>query len=732
MVVGDDDQSIYRFRGAALSNILSFSATFPDRELVVLTRNYRSDQRILDAAHRLIEHNPDRLETREGIAKQLRSQTNGPGEVEFTSYGTLAEEAAEVAKAIAELAAGGVPYRDQAVLVRSNRDAAPFLAALAAAQIPHEFSGNQGLFARAEIRLAIAFLRAVTRRSDAQSLFALAASPAYAVPMSDLVQLSDFARARRRSLHWALAQVAEAGTAATGEPGAIAGLEPLTPEGLAVLERLARDLERWMELARERTTGELLYQFLADTGILAELSAAADPAAEEQILNLARFFTLVARYTEAAVADRPHAFVDHLDLLIEAGDDPQATDPDPDRDCVRVLTVHRAKGLEFPVVFVVNLVVQKFPVQERRDAIRLPDALVTDLSAAPVDGSEPDATPSEATGGRNLHLEEERRLFYVAMTRARHRLCFTCAVDHGGFRARKPSPFVAEALDLAAGAARLLPVAAARERIDRNQAAASPGMMPPAPRRSANPDEPLDLSFSRLETYAECPLRFKFAYRLRVPSIPHHSQSYGKSIHDAIEFLLRARMNGVDPSRAEVHAAFRQAWRSEGYLSREHEERRFEAGLRTLERFAAEEAQSRVRPAQVEKEFAFDFEGDRVNGRFDRVDLDPVGATIIDYKTSMVVEPAEAAERARKSMQLKLYAMAYQRQSGRLPLRGELRFVESGLVAGLEYAPADLEAVAKFIREVAAGIRAEDFTEHPSPQACSGCAFQRICPAAVW
>jgi ATP-dependent DNA helicase UvrD/PcrA len=398
-----------------------------------------------------------------------------------------------------------------------------------------------------------------------------------------------------------------------------------------------------------------------------------------------------------------------------------------------VLTVHRAKGLEFPVVFVVNLVAQKFPVQERRDAIRLPDELVADLGAAPVDGSGADAAPSAGHDGRNLHLEEERRLFYVAMTRARHRLFFTCAVDHGGFRARKPSLFVAEALDLAAGAPRLAPAAAARETIDRNQIA-SPGTLPatPATRRSPNPDEPLDLSFSRLETYAECPLRFKFAYRLRVPSIPHHSQSYGKSIHDAIEFVLRARMNGHSPTHAEIHAAFRQAWRSEGYLSREHEERRFEAGLRTLERFAAEEAQSRVRPAQVEKEFTFDFEGDRVNGRFDRVDLEPVGATIIDYKTSLVVEPAEATERARKSMQLKLYAMAYQRQSGRLPLRGELRFVESGLTAGMEYAPADLEAVSEFIRQVAAGIRAEDFTPRPSPQACSGCAFQRICPAAVW
>jgi DNA helicase-2/ATP-dependent DNA helicase PcrA len=722
MVVGDDDQSIYRFRGAAISNILSFSATFPDRERVVLTRNYRSGQRILDAAHRLIGNNPDRLETREQIVKRLRSQGADPGSIEFHSYGTLAEEAAEVAARIRELTAQGRTYREIAVLVRSNRDAEPFLSALSAAGVPHEFSGNRGLFARAEIRLAIAFLRAVTRRSDAQSLLALAAAPVYGVPMADLVQLADCARARRRSLHWVLKAATQA------EPPA--ELEPLSPEGAAGIARLAGDLARWVELARERTTGELLYQFLADTGILAELSAASDLAAEEQILNLGRFFTLVTRYSEAAVADRAHAFVDHLELLIEAGDDPQAAEPDPDRDAVRVLTVHRAKGLEFPVVFVVNLVTLKFPVPERRDAIRLPDALVAPPSGDASAGSGLD--PDGLAINRNLHLEEERRLFYVAMTRARELLVFTTAADHGGFRARKPSPFIAEALDLAAGAARLEPAAAAREAIVRHKAADLPGAAPSVPaRRPPSPELPLDLSFSRIDAYEACPLRYKFGYVLRVPSIPHHSQSYGKSIHDAIEFLLRARMQGIDPPFAEVAEGYRRAWRSEGYLSREHEERRFESGLRVLERFAAEEARTSVRPAQIEKEFAFEFEGDRVNGRFDRVDLDLSGATVIDYKTSVVTE-SEATERARKSLQLKLYALAYHRQAGRLPRRGELRFVEPGLVGQVEYVPADLELVAGVIRRVAAGIRAEDFPPRPAPHTCNGCAFQRICPVAVW
>jgi len=603
--------------------------------------------------------------------------------------------------------------------VRSNRDADPFLTALVAAGIPHEFSGNRGLFNREEVRLAIAFLRAITRRTDAQSLIAVAGAPVYAIPMSDLVQLADLARARRRSLHWALHEARSHGVAAMTS-GAIAGLEPLTPAGAEAVVRLAADLDRWVEMARRKTTGEILYQFLADTGVLAELSAAETMEAEEKILNLGRFFTLVSRYTDVAVADRAPAFTDHLDLLIEAGDDPQAADPDPDRDAVRVLTVHRAKGLEFPVVIVANLVAQKFPLQERRDAIRLPPEWIT---------------PEPVDPHRNLHLEEERRLFYVAMTRAREQLLFTCAEDHGSLRLRKPSQFIAEALDLPPAVARPSPVRQARDRIARHAAQEPGAAAPPSARRPAEVMVgPLETSYTRLETYDACPLRYRFAYVLRMPSTPHHSQSYGKSMHEAIEVYLRARLAGGDPGPETLLDAYRAAWRSEGYLSREHEERRFEAGRQALLRFHAAESASRVRPAQIEKEFAFELpEADvKVSGRFDRVDLAPHGATVIDYKTSLVDDPRIAAKRARESMQLKLYALAYERQAGRSPIAGELRFVESGLRGAVAFTPDDPEAAIAFITRTTAGIRAGDYTPQPAPDTCGGCAFQRVCPAAVW
>src|SRR5262249_46485221 len=143
------------------------------------------------------------------------------------------------------------------------------------------------------------------------------------------------------------------------------------------------------------------------------------------------FFELVRGYGDVAEHDRVPEFVAHLDLLREAGDDPAVAEADPEEDAVHVLTVHKAKGLEWPVAFLVGCAQGRFPVQRRREALPLPEALQQE-SLAPGD----------------THLQEERRLFYVAMTRARDELFLTSAADYGTARARKVSRFAVEALDL--------------------------------------------------------------------------------------------------------------------------------------------------------------------------------------------------------------------------------------------------------------------------------------------
>ena len=159
-VVGDDDQSIYKFRGAAISNILGFTAAYPDARQVVFTENFRSPQSVLDAAYRLIQHNnPDRLEVRNKLDKRLVSRHGEGAGVRHLHFDTLTTETDAVAGMIADHVAGGGRWGDCAILVRANQDADPFLRALNMRGIPWWFSGTRGLYDREEVRVVLAFLR---------------------------------------------------------------------------------------------------------------------------------------------------------------------------------------------------------------------------------------------------------------------------------------------------------------------------------------------------------------------------------------------------------------------------------------------------------------------------------------------------------------------------------------------------------------------------------------------
>src|SRR2546428_1874755 len=457
--VCDDDQAIYRWRGAAISNVLAFLDRYPEARQVVLTENYRSHQKVLDAAYRLIvNNNPDRLEVRSGISKHLIAvrEPEGPPPAHL-HHETGTQVADAVARAIREkVDAGQWRYDDVAILVRSNDDADQFLRSLNLQAIPWTFSGNSGLYGRPEIRLLIAFLRALVHTDESVSLPYLASSELYHVPVVDLTRCSTYAD--RRHVHlFDVFRKTETIRELRDEIG---------EEGHAAIGHLVQDLERNMELGREMPTGELLYLFLKDSGWLGRMyreETARDVAASQ---NIAKFFDRVKSASRALRYDNVREFVKHLDELIDAGEDPAVAEADIQTPAVRVLTIPQAKGLEFPVVYLVNLVQEKFPLRRRRDPLELPVALMKD------------AVP---TG--DFHLQEERRLFYVGMTRARRVLYLTSAGDYGGSRQRKTSLFLLQALDLPRDASppvRLPPVAV----IEHHAPAAGneePALEPPGP-----------------------------------------------------------------------------------------------------------------------------------------------------------------------------------------------------------------------------------------------------------
>ncbi len=709
-VVGDDDQSIYRFRGAALSNILGFRAAFPKAASVVLTDNFRSRQPILDAAYRLIQHNdPERLEAREGLDKRLvarsrfarEAQPDGP--IELLAFDTGSDEADAVAERIAASLRAGRRAGDHAILVRTNRDSDPILRSLTMARVPWRFSGTAGLYRQSEVRLLVSFLRAVNDPEDSISCYDLATSEMFGLDPRDVTLALNAATRRRTSLETALRSASNDAAAAR-----------FGPRASEVVQKLLASLDTHRAMSAERTTGELLYHFITSTGWLGRLGREARESGEERLANVARFFEIVRRQSGLLRDDRLPFLVEQLDTLIEVGDDPSTADVEPDEgDAVHVLTYHKAKGLEFPVIYMVGLVDDRFPTRSRGDQLPLPGELIR-----------------EPLPEGDHHLAEERRLFYVGMTRAREELLLSWARDYGGRAARRLSPFVLEALDLPPAT----PVDALRpsvaERLARHQRA--PVAAPSGAARSRNEDRPLTLSYGQVADYLECPARYRYAHGIRIPTPASHQMAYGRALHAAVQAFHRRQMAGRSTTLDELYSELDAAWESVGYLTRQHEDARRAAAREALERFWNEQQSDPARPIAVEQEFAVLIGRDRLRGRYDRVDRDPDGrVTITDYKSADVRDPATASRRSRDSLQLSVYALAYESQHGRPPDELALHFLESGIVGRSPPSPKRLAKATSEVRAAADGIRAGEFGATPSPMRCGFCPFREICPDAA-
>ena len=698
-VVGDDDQSIFRFRGASLSNILGFEEVFPEADRIVLTRNYRSTQSILDASYRLIRHNdPNRLEFKDRVDKRLRAAARGRGKsIHMLSFDTLAHEADAVADRILELRAGGAGWRDVAVLVRRNADADPYLRSFNMKQIPFRFSGSRGLYQQEEIKVLVAFIRAVTDFENSRDLFYLALSDVYRADPYDLSRIAGYADKKNLSLHGVFKAIAE-GPSPVDLPAATA----------ETVKRIFADILASVDLAGTKNAGAVVYAFLEKSGYLKSLVGEMTPESEVRIKNVRLFFDKIQGFSGLVENDSIRSFARYLDLLAEVGDNPATAEAELDEDAVNVLTVHKAKGLEFGAVFLVGLIEDRFPGRERRERVPVPDGVL-----------------KESLPGRENFLQEERRLFYVAMTRARRSLHMTWARDSGTRRFKRISPFVLEALDIPKMPEDVLKASVLEE--IRRYALAAGRTATPAPVRPAGM---LRLSFVRVEDYLVCPLKYKFRHDLRVPVLPHHAIVFGRVLHETVHAYLKRRMTGRAVDVETVIGEYRKKWVNEGFLSREHEELRKAAGEKALRLFYEREEESGRRPAFLERPFRWQERGLRFAGRFDRIDFEAAGAVVIDFKTTDASSQKEADRAAAESLQMDVYALSFLKTEGMLPYETRLHFLESGFVGRAAKGEKELARASEKIREAADGIRAGDFKARPDWHSCSICEFKTICPSS--
>jgi DNA helicase-2/ATP-dependent DNA helicase PcrA len=689
-VVGDDDQSIYRFRGASISNILDFKRNYKNTKEIVLNQNYRSTQEILNASYDLITHNnPDRLEVKNKINKKLFSKRKGPVP-ELLHCDTLSCEADTVVSKILELKKEkGYKNNDFAILCRANSHAEPFIQTMKLQGLPYAFSGASDLFSNPEIKMLIAFLRLLVYSDDNLSFYQLATSELYGIPhdlMTSFYTKSE--RENRPQVDVALSNIAFAG------------------KWRKTVEDLVEDINEFKKKKND-PAGEVLYEFLNKKRYLKKLTKNPNVESELKVYNVAKLFDRITQFNHASEERGVIAFIKNLELILEAGENTAVSDINPDLDAVNVLTVHAAKGLEWPVVFIVNCVSDRFPSRAKNDPLPIPDELI-----------------HESLPKGDFHLEEERRLFYVGATRAKDLLFLSSADDYGGKRIKKLSQFVLELLNEPRPeriTRRLSPI----QKLEHFKKLKTSNLRLP----NRFTDKILKLSRDQIDDYYSCPKKFYFAHIVRIPLLENHNLMYGTAIHGALDHYFSRKISGIAPTLKQLIEDYNQAFRNVGFITREQEEKRHQAGIESLTRFYKEDLKNPIFPKKVEERFEFCEENIKIRGRYDLVCKNSLTDEIIDFKTSRVILQKDADRRIKQSSQMMVYALAWWKKYNVIPVT-TLHFIESGLKGQITFKQKDLEKTAEMVKDVAEGIKKADFSASPSQFECRQCPYKDICNEA--
>lgn len=631
-VVGDDDQSIYKFRGASISNILKFKEDFKGAAEVALTDNYRSAQNILDLAYAFIQqNNPERLESRLNISKQLVSHLPENGTIEVLHTKTVYEEAKTVAEKICTMHEQGSSLNDFAILVRANDHADPFISELNRRGITYMFVANRGLYKKPFILDILSYLKLLDNRHESENLFRVLNMPRFKIADSDLIKLSQTAKRRTISLYETIS-----------EPQHTTGL---SKESQTKIQDLCRLIESHTQAAREKNVTEVIVQIIKETGIIRQLAEDSIKNSENRSI-LSQFYRKAQAFENESDDKSVRAFLENIRLELESGDTGDLIfDPELGPEAVKIMTIHSSKGLEFDCVFVVNMVEQRFPSRERREQIEIPKALVKEIL------SEGD-----------VHLMEERRLFYVAATRAKRFLYFTWADDYGGATTKKPSRFLVEC-NLERPVSKSQP---AGEVYFQEQKTLPIRRLDPS---IALPDS---FSFSQLSTFLKCPLEYKYKYVFHLPFPGSAPLSFGTTIHETLKkYLLAAAQENnaqpdlfgtkstkfVIPEKKLLFRFYEESWVDDWYPDKHNKEKYRKEGLKILENFYERYEASPVLPKYLEQSFKLKVGNYKFTGKIDRVDKAPDGTVkIIDYKTGVPREKLEAVDKK----QLLIYQWAAQ------------------------------------------------------------------------
>lgn len=680
IAVGDDDQSIYGFRGATLSNILGFKDRYPQAREVALTENFRSSQAILDAAYSLIQHNnPNRLESTLKINKRLIGQLPGVPP-QLKRFNQQSDELDWLAADIETRIAAGETPGSIAVLTRSRQTARLVHEALERTNVPHKLIGySQDLYKQPVVRMLTELCRTLAEPQNNESLHHTLTSDLFGIPNEQVAPMATKARYEHELLEDLLTNTQQ-------------------PEITKALELIAS----WREQAAAMSVGRLLFRAIDESGYKDRLmeQAATDEETGLTIQSLGQYFDTLRAFE--SIANQPTAtqYLVSLPALKAAGESTEDGTLDIALDEVSVMTVHKAKGLEWDTVYIPACTEMAFPSKNQARGLQLPNALKA-ISASLADE----------------HYSEERRLMYVAATRARSNLIVSFS-DHGKSMARrKPSRFIDEMFGAGtAEAASVTNVGNQQQSLLEMPAILTQKITIPS---HIYDGQQVRLSVSQAATLLECPLNFYYKYVLRAPEDPSPSAAYGTQLHNLFQPINEAKRDGrLEPLRTYLNE-LKASWIKTGYASKDQQERAYAQAVATLTRFYEQTAAGPV-PLHVEQPFSVELEpeGIALRGRYDVV-LEEDGIEIRDYKTSISVKTAEKAkQRATASTQLTLYALAWQLANGDLPARLSLQFVDTDILGSVRKTQRGIDGLRTRLEKAAGELRQGIFNPGPKHDYC--------------
>jgi len=699
-VVGDDDQSIYKFRGASVSNILNFKKDYPKAREIFLQTNYRSAQNILDLSYKFIQlNNPERLEIKlatkdKTLSKQLKAVTDQTGVIEYNFLPSIDEEAAYVVKKIAELKKtdSNLSWNDFAILVRANDSAVDFTGALSVAKIPFQFFASKGLFQKPVILDIVNYLRLLDDYRESPSLFRVLNMPVVQIVPEQLVNLNYWAKRKAWSLYEVLRQISV--------------IPKVTPETVRESGKLVAWIEKHTRLAQEQPVTKVVYDFLEETKYLEYLKTLPEEIAQAEFSYLNQFYRRLKDFAKSFSENKVADWLREFELELAAGESGSlAWEQDQGPEAVRVMTVHAAKGLEFKHVFIPNLVDRRFPTIEHRDPILLPDNLVKEIL--------PEG---------NVHLQEERRLMYVALTRAREGLYLTGGADYGSLRAKKPSRFIAE-LGVMQG----------------QQVMGTTKKLISSKTTSVKSSEnlPQTYSYSQLKSFQACPLQYRYAYLLKIPVKGKFTFSFGSTIHKTLQKFFELVKQGVSASQGDLFGRseskslpneqdllrlYDESWIDDWYDSRAQHDEFYAKGKAALREFYHTWSVEKKVPERLEKGFKLLVGKHIIKGVIDRIDRQDGKVEIIDYKTGKSKEKLDWQTKE----QLLIYQLASQ-QAGDKVKQLTYYYIEDGRRLSFLGTEKDLAKIADEVDKVIAQMKTSDFTATPNPAVCQHCDFNKIC-----